>query len=99
MTLPRYIIGSEDPVTCPKCGARCEHPDAVSAAAACLGCGYIFLYEIEAEPDLGNDEFMCEDCGKIEDIEESVRVADRLVCEDCAQTENSIAEKRGLKHD
>jgi len=38
---------------------------------------------VEADPD--NDEFQCEKCKQILDIENSVRQGDDLVCSDCAR--------------
>jgi len=42
-----YTFTEDDPVTCPFCGARCDHPDANEGSATCLGCKKKFKYEVE----------------------------------------------------
>lgn len=45
-----YIFYDE-PITCPECGSRCEHPDAVAGVAECTGCGIAFNFEIEDDDE------------------------------------------------
>jgi len=40
--------------------------------------------EEEREPNIENDEFKCEECDRIFDIEDSIRTKDnRLICDQC----------------
>lgn len=39
------------------------------------------------EPDVENDEFQCEECQRIYDIEDSIKKNGRLICFSCTETE------------
>lgn len=46
-----YLFDPDNPITCPECGSRCEHPDASAGVAACLGCMCVFQYELEDDDE------------------------------------------------